>query len=167
MKKEQRKLLATLAMQGNNAYTLKHLSADTLNSLSADTLNSLSADTLNSIKKKTKEWDSIPILDKPYTQLLKEIKSKKRLHDQATFGAIEDFDCEKNVCETPMCTAGHLVNMAGEVGYELKNNYGWEKAAYLIHKKTHPDFPVQNFGSIPQEWAMAYIEEMVELEKEL
>ncbi len=72
---------------------------------------------------------------------------------------------EDNICGTPMCTAGHLVNMAGEIGYKLKSKYGWANAAMLIHLKSNPDLPVQNFGSIPQEWALAYIEEMAEREK--
>lgn len=65
-----------------------------------------------------------------------------------------------------MCTAGSLVHMAGQRGYELKKEFGWEGAASLIHKKAHPDYPCQNFGGIPQSWAMAYIEEMAEREAE-
>lgn len=112
------------------------------------------------------EWDNIPTLNKPYTQLLHDINKKKRIHTQSTFGALEDFNAAKKVCKTPMCTAGHLVNMAGKRGYELKNKYGWATAATLIHQKAHPDYPVQNFGAIPQEWAMAYIEDMAERENE-
>jgi hypothetical protein len=54
--------------------------------------------------------------------------------------------------------------MAGEVGYRLKEKYGWEGAAALIHYKSRPDVPPQNFGGIPQSWAMAYIEERAEEE---
>lgn len=63
-----------------------------------------------------------------------------------------------------MCTAGHLVNMGGAMGYALKQQFGWETAALLIHRKARPDVPPQDFGGIPQEWAMAYIEERAEEE---
>ncbi len=103
------------------------------------------------------EWDSIPILEKPYSKLLAEIKEGKRKHDQATYGP--ESDPTTHLCGTRMCTAGHLVNMAGAIGYALKNKYGWANAARLIHMKSRPDVPPQNFGTISQEFAMAYIEE--------
>ncbi len=176
------KNLSAYTLNNLSAYTLKNLSADTLNNLSVDTLKNLSADTLNNlsadtlknlsaeclyvIKEKIADWETIPKLDKPYTHLLADIKAKNRIHDQSTFGEIEEFSSEANVCGTPMCTAGHLVNMAGEIGYKLKAKYGWTTAAKLIHLKTHPDQPVQNFGSIPQSWALAYIKEMARIENE-
>jgi len=89
--------------------------------------------------------------------MLVEIQSNSRKHDQSTFGP--NVDPGKNLCGTPMCTAGHLVNMAGEAGYKLKDKYSWQKAARLIHMKSRPDVPPQNFGAIPQKFAMAYIEE--------
>lgn len=107
-------------------------------------------------KDNLKEWDGIPILEKPYSKLLADIKAKKRCHDQKTYGPKYE---PKNICGTPMCTAGHLVNMAGKIGYELMEKYGFPAAAELIHRKSRPDVEPQNFGSIPQEWAMAYIEE--------
>lgn len=58
-----------------------------------------------------------------------------------------------------MCTAGHLVNMAGEAGYRLKDRLGWVDAARLIHLRSRPDAPPQNFVNIPQAWALAYIRE--------
>jgi hypothetical protein len=103
------------------------------------------------------EWDSIPIIPKLYSTLLADIQAKRRIHKQSTFGP--DCDPKENICGTPMCTAGHLVNMAGEVGYKLKSKYDWRGAARLIHMKNRPDAPAQNFGYIPQEFAMAYIEE--------
>ncbi len=113
------------------------------------------------------EWDSIPILEKPYTKLLADIKAKKRKHDQSTFGPIQEFDASINLCKTPMCTAGHLVNMAGKVGYELVKKYGgFSQAAALIHARCHPNDPPQNFGAISQELAIAYIEEMAWREKD-
>ncbi len=103
------------------------------------------------------EWESIPTLIKPYTALLEQIKAGQRIHKQSVFGP--ECDPKTNLCKTPMCTAGHLVNMAGEIGYKLREKYGWEGAATLIHRKSCPDVAPQNFGSIPQEYAMAYIEE--------
>ena len=64
-----------------------------------------------------------------------------------------------------MCTAGHLVNMAGKKGWELRDKYGYEIAAMILHEKAHPGWPCQNFGLIPDEWALAYIEEMAEREQ--
>lgn len=128
---------------------------------SADTLNRLSAEKQKEVKE---FWDAVPLLHKPYPTLLKDIQEKKRIHDQSTFGEIEEFDPEANVCGTNMCTAGHLVNMAGEPGYKLKDQYGWATAAAIIHQKAHPNIPHQNFSSIPQDWAIAYIEEMAKIE---
>jgi len=152
-----------------SAYTLNNLSADTLNNLSAYTLNNLSADTLNNLsaytlknlsadtlKKIQDLWDAVPLLDNPYTNLINDIKAKKRVHNQSDFGP--KYDPKENLCGTQMCTAGHLVNMGGTMGYDLMKQYGWAKAASLIHVKTHPDMPTQNFGSISQSNAIAYIE---------
>src|SRR3990167_5050627 len=111
--------------------------------------------TPSDLRAAEEEWASIPVIPKLYTQLLKAIESEERIHDQSTFGP----EHPNNVCETPMCTAGHLVNMAGEVGYELKKKYGFPVAARLIHLKSRPDAPPQNYGSIPQDFAMAYIRE--------
>lgn len=57
--------------------------------------------------------------------------------------------------------------MAGQVGYELRKKYGWSTAARMIHFKAHPDQPCQDFGAIPQDFAMAYIETMAEREAEM
>jgi hypothetical protein len=113
------------------------------------------------VTEKIKEWETIPVLVKPYTKLLEDINSNNRIHKQSTYGPEK---CPQNVCGTSMCTAGHLVNMVGKLGYELKNKYGWAVTASMIHYKAHPDYPCHNFGNIPQEWALAYIEEMAERE---
>ncbi len=63
--------------------------------------------------------------------------------------------------KTPMCTAGHLVNLAGTVGYALVKKYDLPAAARMIHIKNRPDVPPQNYGSIPQRLAIAYIRERV------
>lgn len=109
-----------------------------------------------------KDWASIPVLNRPYTQLLADIESGRRKHDQKTFGP--ESNPPKNICGTAMCTAGHLVNMAGEVGYKLKDKYGWTVVAGMIHMKSRPDAPAPNFWPIPQELAMAYIRERAQEE---
>jgi len=106
----------------------------------------------------------VPLLEKPYTRLLAEIKSGDRKFDQSTFGPGTHVQ-EKHLCETPMCIAGHLVNMAGEAGWKLKEHYhSFVCAAALLHAKAHPNLPPPNFSSIPDDWALAYIEEMATIE---
>jgi hypothetical protein len=112
-----------------------------------------SASALKSLEK------SIPLVDKPYSKMWSNIKSNLIKHDQITFGP--DCDPTTNLCKTAMCTAGHLVNMGGAMGYALKEKYdSFAIAASLIHYKAHPYWPCQNFGVIPQENALAYIETM-------
>ena len=103
-----------------------------------------------------------PKIEAPYTRMLADIREHRRIHNQGTFGP--DADPANNLCKTQMCTAGHLVNMAGAEGYALKHKFGWHIAAALIHEKAHPGWPCQNFNSIPQAWAIAYIEEMAKRE---
>jgi hypothetical protein len=99
-----------------------------------------------------------PLLTNPYSKIWSGIQQKTIKHDQRTFGP--DADPKTNLCKTQMCTAGHLVNMGGALGYKLKNKYGWVAAARLIHDKAHPGWPCQNFGSIAQNLALAYLKEM-------
>ena len=119
--------------------------------------------TPSDLRAAEKLWESIPKIEKPYSRMLADIEEHKRIHDQSTFGP-DDFDPKRNVCKTPMCTAGHLVNMGGEAGYNLRREFGWETAALMIHMKSRPDAPPQNYGGIPQEWALAYIRERAEEE---
>ena len=109
-------------------------------------------------------FGEIPVLEKPYTRLLADINAKKRQFRQSTWGPEGAPTPEPNICNTPMCTAGHLVSMAGEAGWALKERYGFAGAALLIHDAAHPGVPAQNFGAIPDAWALAYIEEMAERE---
>ncbi len=106
--------------------------------------------------------DEIPLVHMPYTRMLADIKSSLRKHDQSTFGP--DYDPATNLCGTAMCTAGHIVQMAGPAGYALKNRFGFDVAAFLLFERAHPGWPQQNYGIIPQEWAMAHIEVMAERE---
>jgi hypothetical protein len=109
--------------------------------------------------------EGAPILQKPYTQLLADIEASKRKFDQSTFGP-DNGVAEDHLCGTGMCTAGHLIQMAGEDGKRLKLKYGFSGAASLIHGATHPDYPCQNFRSIPDKYALAYIRKMAAVEAE-
>jgi hypothetical protein len=101
----------------------------------------------------------VPLVERPYSRLWADLKAKARVHKQSTWGP-DTAIADDNVCGTPMCTAGHLVQMAGAAGYALRLKYGLSGAATLIHMKAHLDEPPQNFDSIPQDWALAYIEMM-------
>lgn len=107
------------------------------------------------------EYEKIPVIEKPYTHLLEDVKAKRRTHNQSGFGP-EYCPAEENICGTAMCTCGHLVNMAYMAGckeiYDYVKKYGWNATGAMIHHKAHPIFPCQDFGSIPQDHAMAYIE---------
>ena len=112
------------------------------------------------------DFGKIPQIDKPYTRLLADINANKRAFKQSTFGPETSMPTEKNICNTPMCTAGHLVSMGGKDGWKLKEKYGFSFAAGLIHEISHPGWPCQNFGAIPDKYALAYIEEMAEREQQ-
>lgn len=84
-----------------------------------------------------------------------------RKHRQSTYGP---ENLESHVCGTPMCTAGHLINLAGKAGWDQKELLGWVGAATLIHNVNHPDHPPQNYGHIPDGLALAYIQAMAEIE---
>jgi hypothetical protein len=104
-----------------------------------------------------------PLLQKPYTALLAAINANERKFQQSTFGP-DNSPSQDYICKTAMCTAGHLVSMAGAQGQALKDKLGFAQAAALIHAKAHPDYPCQNFGSIPDAWGLAYIEMMAGVE---
>ncbi len=108
--------------------------------------------------------DEIPMVDKFYSKLWNDIQNEKRSFDQSTFGELNNPVDEIHLCNTPMCTAGNIVNMAGQKGYELKNLIGFAGAATLIHKKWYGDLPQQNYGSISDEMALAFIEMNAERE---
>jgi len=110
------------------------------------------------------EWNSIPVLVKPYTKLYADIKNKLISYDQSTFGP-RVCPADEEYCGTPMCAAGHLVHMAGKVGYDLLEKYGdFKLVATMIHAKYNPQMPMQNFGLTDTENAIALIEYQAELE---
>jgi len=93
----------------------------------------------------------VPTVEKPYSRMLAAIESSDIIHDQSDYGPYG----------TPMCTASHLVALAGEAGAKLLEvcDGNFRLAAGLIHARSRPDAPCQDFGLIPQEWALAYIRE--------
>ena len=126
--------------------------------------SNLSPHALNNLNLFKELSEKIPVLEKPYTNLLADINEKKRTFKQSTFGDIRDYDPELNVCGSAMCTAGHLVHMAGKAGYGMMKIFGYEITAAVIHYKVHPDIPHQNFSSIPQIHALGYITKMAQIE---
>ncbi|HKR03494.1 MAG TPA: hypothetical protein VJY62_02580 [Bacteroidia bacterium] len=139
-------------------YVINNLSPYVINNLSPDVIKNLSPDVINGIKEKLDEWESIPVLDKPYSTILKEVNEKKRCYQQSTFGEITEFNPEENICKSAMCLAGHLVHMAGTKGYELRKKYDWFGAATLIHRKAHPELPPMDFFITSQDLGLAYLE---------
>ena len=107
---------------------------------------------------------SVPKVEKLYSKMLAGIRDAKRKLDQSTFGP--DEDAGENLCDTPMCIAGHTVNLAGAAGYALKDRFSFEAAARLIHRASCPDTPEPLYGNYPSAWALSYIEEMARLEDE-
>ena len=105
-----------------------------------------------------------PKLHQLYTKLNDDLIRKRRQFNQSTFGGESK---EKNICETPMCIAGHLVSLAGEDGWKLKLKFGYADAAALIHAASHPNIPCPSFGSYSDELALGFIRHMVEIETEM
>ena len=108
---------------------------------------------------------TIPVIQLPYTKILKAIEANPSCHRQSTFGG-ETYE-EHHACGTAMCTAGHLVALSGLEGWELKEKFGWKAAASMLHQAAHPGWPCQDFGVIPDKDAMEYIKEMAEREAKL
>lgn len=132
--------------------------------LNADVINNLNAENKEFFKQRFEAiFEKVPLIVKPYTQILNDLKSGIRCHNQGTFGPDEK---EKHICGTAMCTCGHLIQLAGEPGWILKQNTSWEEAGRLIHMKAHPNAPCQDFGSIGDEIAKDYIELMAEYENQ-
>jgi hypothetical protein len=160
------KKLSADTINSLSAYTINSLSADTIKKLSAYTINSLSADTLKALGDIKTLVNALPVLENPYSKMWDDLETKRRVHNQTNWGP-EECPAEENICGTQMCTAGHLVNMSGSAGYALKEKVGWANAASFIHQKsTSAQLPEQNYGSIPQAWALAFIEENARMEKE-
>ena len=157
--------LSARVLNNLDASAINNLDESVFNNLSARVISNLSARVISNLDALTKAKESLPVLEKPYTKIWQGIQEQKLKFDQSTWGDVESF--ETNICGTPMCTAGHLVHLAGKAGYKVKEEFNYPLAARLIHEKAHPGKPCQNFGAIPDEWALAYIESMAEYESTL
>jgi hypothetical protein len=99
---------------------------------------------------------NVPVGESLYSRMLAEIQEEKRKLDQSTFGP--ENVTEKTLCDSPMCVAGHTVNLAGENGYKLAKKLGFAGAALMIHRASRPDVSEPRYDSYPSDWALAYIE---------
>jgi len=107
----------------------------------------------------------VPKVANLYSVMLEEINSEKRKLDQSTFGPESGPVAVASLCDSPMCIAGHTINLAGAEGWKLKREVGWSMAALLIHRASRPDVGAPRYDSYPNEWALAYIEARAKEEK--
>ena len=117
--------------------------------------------------KKIENFPPIPVLQKPYTVMLADIRKKTRLQPINPILGSTDFDPKQNICETRI-VYGWASGEYGKAGYRLLHACGdlFVLAASLIHEASCPNVPAQNFGPISQELAMAYIEQRAAEEQE-
>ena len=137
---------------------LSWLTGDQLRGLTREQLSWLTGDQLRGLTGDQLSWltgeQVIPVIDRLYTKMFAEIKAETRRLDQSTFGP---ETAPANICDTPMCVAGHTVNLAGEAGYKLKAALGFAAAARLIHQASS-EAPPPRYDNYPSKWALAYIE---------
>jgi hypothetical protein len=181
MKKSDRKLKAILACQQNSAaiaagyslsemraagYSLSEMRAAgySLSQARAAGYSLIQAIAAGYSNNDIEEWESIPVLEKPYTFILNAINEKRLIYKQSALSEIKDFDPELNICGIAMCLGSHLVQMAGKVGYDLMKKHGYFTAATLIHLKYDATMPIMNFYLTDQSLGQAYLEEMAEIE---
>jgi len=139
-------------------YQIGGLSQDQIGWLSQDQIGWLSQDHQLIIELAK----NAPKVENLYSRIAADIASESRKLDQSTFGPEEP---PSNLCKTPMCIAGHTVNMAGEAGYKLAHVFGFDGAARLIHIASRPEVSCPRYDSYPNEWALAYIQERAAEEK--
>src|SRR5438874_2197492 len=88
--------------------------------LTGDQLSWLTRDQLSWLTRDQLSWltgdQQIPKVERLYSHMLADIREEKRILDQKTFGP--DAGPGENLCGTPMCVAGHTVNLAGPDGYK-------------------------------------------------
>jgi hypothetical protein len=150
-------------LRGLTADQIRWLTRDQIRWLTPAQLRGLTPDqisglTRDQIERHKELWDAVPFVENLYSKILEGIRSEQRILDQATFGPDEGV-APVNVCRTPMCIAGHTVNVAGAAGMGLKKRYGFDGAAALIHAKSRPGTPRPRYDTYPDDWALAYIEE--------
>ena len=148
MTKELMALLATSKLTGTQ---LSWLTGTQLSGLTRTQLSWLTGEQLSGLT-----GDQLPKVKGLYSRMMADIRSQKRLLNQTTFGP--DEGPGDNLCGTPMCIAGHTVNLAGDAGYRLSRRLGFASAAALIHHTSRPDIEAPRYDSYPNEWALAYIE---------
>jgi hypothetical protein len=139
-------------------YQIGGLSQDQIGWLSQDQIGWLSQDHKLLIKLAR----NAPKVENLYSRIAADIASESRKLDQSTFGPEAP---PKNLCNTPMCIAGHTVNIAGEAGYKLAHVFGFDGAARMIHMASRPDVSCPRYDSYPNECALAYIQERAEEEE--
>jgi hypothetical protein len=73
-------------------------------------------------------------------------------------------------CGSGRCRGGHVVNLAGQAGFDLKARVGWPAAAMLIYLKSDPDLWRRGYpdfsGDVKNADALADMKRCAELEKE-
>lgn len=122
--------------------------------LSPDVIKNLSPDVINNLSL----VNDLPVIPDQYAALLKEIEGNPAIYKQSTFGELND--AKSNVCESPMCIAGHQVHMAGKEGYKAKKEFGYATTAALVHLKAYPDAPVFNYMLTDNASGLLYIKMM-------
>jgi hypothetical protein len=166
--------LSRYQIGGLSRYQIGGLSQDQIGGLSQDQIGGLSRYQIGWLSQDQIDWLSkenqvilfgadVPKVKHLYSKMLTDINNSKRYLDQHTFGP---DSAPTNICNTPMCLAGHTINLAGAKGYKLKDRFSFEIAARLIHRASCPDFPEPRYDSYPNEWALSYITEMAKLETE-
>ena len=148
VKKETMALLASSSLTRDQ---MAGLTGDQLASLTRDQLAWLTSEQLAGL---TGNYN-IPKVENLYSRMLDGLNTHIRTLNQDTYGPEEP---PLDICDTPMCIAGHTVHLAGEAGYALKDNLGFPLAARLIHDASRPDAVPPRYDTYPTPWALAYIE---------
>ena len=91
--------------------------------------------------------DSIPVLDRPYRQILEAITAKGCSLDMGSW----------HRCKTTHCLGGWTVTLAGQSGAQLEERIGAEAAARAILRKSRPEAPLPNFYASDKA-ALAFIQ---------
>jgi len=104
------------------------------------------------------ELNTIVITEDIYTFII----NNEKLYDQSTYGDIESFSA---TCETPMCIGGWFVQFGGQVAYDFKEIFGYNRTAAILHLNKYPDCPVLDFNSSNQKAARNYVAMMAAFEK--
>ena len=132
------------------------LSYEQLSGLSREQMGWLTNEQFSEMSGGQLSSAAIPSVPGLYSKMWAAMQAGGRCLDQSIFGPTDDPGV--NLCSTPMCIAGHTVNLAGERGYALMDVFGFAGAALLIHRASLGDVPPPRYDTYPNEWALAYIE---------